>query len=765
MENDETALLASSFVICPVRVDLPRKRPYFAVPPHTVKNVLFVCTGNICRSPMAEGIFRAAVKDQPDIEVGSAGVAAGYGEPPSKHAVEVLRPWGVDISQLRSQPLTEALVREATHIFVMTRGHKEAIKMYFPEATEKTYLLREFDDTARNGHIDVPDPIGLGIQAYFESRDTIKRAVPGILRFLEQSKPMTSPQPTTATPTSTRTLRIALGADHGGFELKKAIHAHLAKKGYVVTDFGVNSTESVDYPDFAESVARHILASESDFGILVCKSGIGMSIAANRFPHIRAALVDNPADATVTRQHNNANVLCLAANHVDPSAAPKIVDAFLSGPFEGGRHERRVEKLEHLGTTNASHPSLEDADPEIFRAIEDEKKRQFENIELIASENFTSRAVMEAQGSCLTNKYAEGYPGRRWYGGCEHVDVVEQLAIDRVKQLFGGDHVNVQPHSGSQANTAVYFSVLQPGDRILTMNLAHGGHLTHGHKANFSGRFYDVVHYGVSEKDERIDYDALAQLALESRPKMITAGASAYPRIIDFQRMRQIADSVGAYLFVDMAHIAGLVAAGVHPTPVPLADFVTTTTHKSLRGPRGGIIICKEQFGKGIDSQVFPGIQGGPLEHVIAAKAVCFHEALQPSFKVYAQQIVSNAKALAAGLMKHGYRLTSGGTDNHLMLVDLRPNGLNGKIASEALDHAGITVNKNGIPFDTEKITLGGGIRIGTPAVTTRGMKEEQMLEIADLIHRALTGRENAAEIAKVRGEVRALTSRYPLPG
>jgi RpiB/LacA/LacB family sugar-phosphate isomerase len=735
------------------------------LPFRIVKHVLFVCTGNICRSPMAEGLFRAAVKDPLEFEVSSAGVATGFGQPPSPHAVEVLRQWGVNIAELRSQPLTDDLVNDATHIFVMTRGHKEAIEIYFPEAAEKTFLFRQFDDTVRNGNPDVPDPIGLGIHAYLDCRDTLKRAIPGILRFLAQPTPMSSPQPTTSTPASTRTLRIALGADHGGFELKKAIHTHLAKKGYIVTDFGVNSPESADYPDYAEDVARHVLAGESDFGVLACKSGIGMSIAANRFPHIRAALIDNPADAAVTRQHNDANVLCLAANHVDGSAAPKILDAFLNGQFEGGRHERRVEKLDHLGTSNAAHPSLEEVDPEVFRAIQAEKKRQFENIELIASENFTSRAVMDAQGSCLTNKYAEGYPGRRWYGGCEHVDVVEQLAIDRVKQLFGGDHVNVQPHSGSQANTAVYFSVLQPGDKILTMNLAHGGHLTHGHKANFSGRFYEVVHYGVSAKDERIDYDALAQLALETKPKMITAGASAYPRIIDFARMRQIADSVGAYLFVDMAHIAGLVAGGVHPNPVPVADFVTTTTHKSLRGPRGGIIICKEHLAKGIDSQVFPGIQGGPLEHVIAAKAVCFHEALQPAFHLYAAQIVSNAKALAAGLIKNGYRLTSGGTDNHLMLVDLRPNGLNGKIASETLDHAGITVNKNGIPFDTEKITLGGGIRVGTPAVTTRGMKEEQMLEIADLIHRALANKDNSEEIASVRTEVRALTARYPLPG
>ena len=371
---------------------------------------------------------------------------------------------------------------------------------------------------------------------------------------------------------------------------------------------------------------------------------------------------------------------------------------------------------------------------------------------------------MEAQGSCLTNKYAEGYPGRRWYGGCENVDVVEQLAIDRAKKLFGAEHANVQPHSGSQANMAVYFSVLQPGDKILTMDLSHGGHLTHGNRANFSGRYYNVSHYGVSKETEQIDYDALAKHAEEFRPKMITAGASAYPRIIDFQRMREIADSVGAMLFVDMAHIAGLVAGGMHPNPTAIADFTTSTTHKSLRGPRAGLILCKEKYAKQIDSQVFPGIQGGPLMHVIAAKAVCFHEALQPSFKDYQRQITLNAKALAARLAKNGYRIVSGGTDNHLMLVDLRPNGLNGKLAQETLDKAGITVNKNGIPFDTEKITLGGGIRVGTPAVTTRGMKEETMMDIADLIHRGLTGKDDPAELEKVRTSVLALTKQYPLP-
>ena len=415
-------------------------------------------------------------------------------------------------------------------------------------------------------------------------------------------------------------------------------------------------------------------------------------------------------------------------------------------------------------TTAPAGGGLSKVDPEIFAAVVAEEIRQRENIELIASENFTSRAVMEAQGSVLTNKYAEGYPGKRWYGGCENVDIVERLAIDRAKQLFGAEHVNVQPHSGAQANMAVYFAMLKPGDKILAMNLAHGGHLTHGHPANFSGKFYQVSQYGVSAETEQIDYDALQKQAEEVRPAMITAGASAYPRIIDFPRLRQIADSVGALLFIDMAHISGLVAAGQHPSPIAHGQFVTTTTHKSLRGPRGGIVMCQEQFAKQIDATMFPGVQGGPLMHVIAAKAVCFHEALRPEFRDYQRQVVVNAKALAAGLAKHGYRIVSGGTDNHLMLVDLRPKDINGKQAQEVLDRAGITVNKNGIPFDTYPIFKPGGIRIGTPAVTTRGMKEEEMLEIADLINDALNRRDDAAALEQIRGKVRDLTSRFPLP-
>ena len=408
--------------------------------------------------------------------------------------------------------------------------------------------------------------------------------------------------------------------------------------------------------------------------------------------------------------------------------------------------------------------ALTETDPEIAAAIEKEYKRQFEHIELIASENFTSRAVMEAQGSCLTNKYAEGYPGRRWYGGCEYVDIVETLAIERAKKLFGAQHANVQPHSGSQANMAVYFSVLTPGDQILTMDLAHGGHLTHGHKANFSGKLYEVHHYGVSRETEIIDYDALTRQAEEVRPKMITAGASAYPRIIDFKRMREIADAVGAYLFVDMAHISGLVAGGVHPSPFPHADFVTTTTHKSLRGPRAGLVMCKEEFAKKIDGQVFPGVQGGPLMHVIAAKAVCFQEALKPDFRNYAQQVVNNAKSLAARLSKLGHRIVSGGTDNHVLLVDVRPAGLTGAEASVVLDKAAITVNKNAIPFDTEPILKNGGIRIGTPAMTTRGLREDDMMQVADFIHTALDARNDESRLAALRREVTGFTARFPLP-
>ena len=406
---------------------------------------------------------------------------------------------------------------------------------------------------------------------------------------------------------------------------------------------------------------------------------------------------------------------------------------------------------------------LEKVDPKVSQAIDLETRRQAGKIELIASENFVSEAVLEAQGSVMTNKYAEGYPGKRYYGGCEFVDIVESLAIERCKQLFGADHVNVQPHSGTQANMAVYFAAVAPGDTILGMNLSHGGHLSHGSPANFSGKLYKIVPYGVSKDTETIDYDEVEKLAKEHKPKMIIVGASAYPRVLDFQKFRKIADEVGAVIMADIAHIAGLVCTGLHPSPVPICEYVTSTTHKTLRGPRGGLIMCKEAYAKTLNSRVFPGMQGGPLMHVIAAKAVAFQEALQPEFKEYQKQIIKNAQAMADELQNQGFRIVSGGTDNHLMLVDLTAKGVTGKDAQEALDRAAITVNKNGIPFDTQGPQVTSGIRIGTPAVTTRGMKEGEMRLIASYIADVIKNINNEKNIQAIAEKIKTLCDQFPL--
>ena len=415
-------------------------------------------------------------------------------------------------------------------------------------------------------------------------------------------------------------------------------------------------------------------------------------------------------------------------------------------------------------TVMASHwRLLQEADPDIAKAIRDELRRQSSGLELIASENFVSRAILEAAGSVFTNKYAEGYPGRRYYGGCEYVDVVESLAISRAKALFKADHANVQPHAGAPANMAVYFAAMKPGETVLGLNLAHGGHLTHGHPLNFSGQLYKVVPYGVKQDDERIDYDELDRLADEHKPKMIMVGASAYPRVIDFARIRAASRRVGAVMTTDMAHVAGLVAAGLHPSPVPHSDFVTTTTHKTLRGPRSGMVLCTEQYAKDIDKAVFPGLQGGPLVHIIAAKAVCFKEASEPAFALYQRQILANAKQLSGALSSAGFRLVSGGTDNHLMLVDVFSKGITGKLAEAALGKAGITVNKNAIPFDRNPPMVASGVRIGTPAVTTRGMREAEMDAIAEFITRALKTPEDDRALAMVRAEVETLCEKFPL--
>ena len=554
-------------------------------------------------------------------------------------------------------------------------------------------------------------------------------------------------------------MKIAIGADHGGFELKEALRKHLESTGLTVQDLGCYNTDSVDYPDFANSVAREVSDGNADRGIVVCTTGIGVSIMANRFPRVRAGLCTTPGMAKLSRSHNNANVLALGGSLNTPEEAIAIVDEWMASEYSGGRHDRRLEKIKQFSASIDDPVGLYETDPEIYAALRSESRRLRENIELIASENYASRAVREAQGSIMTNKYAEGYPGKRWYHGCEFVDQAERLAIERAKELFGAEHANVQPHSGSGANMAVYYAVLEPGDTILAMSLAHGGHLTHGHKVNFSGRFFNVHQYGVDKETELIDYDEIEAIADEHKPKLICCGASAYSRIIDFKRLRKIADGVGAYLMADMAHISGLVAGGCHPNPVPYCEFVTTTTHKTLRGPRGGLILCQERFAADIDRQVFPGIQGGPLMHAIAGKAVCFHEALQPSFKEYAQQVVSNAQTLAAALEQQGVRICSGGTDNHLMLVDLTSVDVTGKDAAAALDVARITVNKNAIPFDTKSPFVTSGIRLGTAAVTTRGMQEEDMKTIAGFIKAVLEDPDDKKVLQQVREQVVAFTS------
>jgi ribose 5-phosphate isomerase B len=721
-----------------------------------MKTVLFVCTGNVCRSPMAEGLFRHATRGRTDCRAISAGVGALEGQPPSPHAVRALKELGIDISQQRSRMLTPELVEQADYIFGMTHSHVDSVNLLFPQAAEKMFLLREFDETLDEFEKDISDPIGGSYETYAYCRDQIEQGIFSMLNFIEQTTA------TQAAPGASPKCRLALGCDHAGFHLKESLKEHLRGAPATVTDIGTGSEEVCDYTDYAQAVAEAVTAGRADFGVLICATGIGMSMAANKIAGVRAAVAFDEHTASLARQHNNANVLCLGATTTSPDVAKRILDIFLSAQFEGGRHERRLSKMEPPSTPAARR--LQAVDPQVANAIFLERQRQQENIELIASENFVSPAVMEAQGSVLTNKYAEGYPGRRWYGGCEFVDIVERLAIERATALFAAEHVNVQPHSGSQANMAVYFAFLKPGDKMLTMDLAHGGHLSHGHKANFSGHFFDIVHYGVSKEDERIDYDQLQKMAEEHRPRMITVGASAYPRIIDFARMGEIARSVGAYLLADIAHIAGMVAAGLHPSPVPHADFVTSTTHKTLRGPRGGLILCREKYAKEIDSQTFPGIQGGPLMHVIAAKAVCFHEALQPSFRAYQQQILLNAKALADGMLHNHFRLVSGGTDNHLLQVDVGGRGLTGKECQAALDQAGITVNKNTIPFDTRSPFLASGLRLGTPAVTSRGMKEPEMAAIADMICEVLLDIKNLDTAHQVRQRVRQLTASYPLP-
>jgi len=559
---------------------------------------------------------------------------------------------------------------------------------------------------------------------------------------------------------------IVIASDHRGVALKAALRERLTARGFEVRDLGPNDAEPVDYPQFAASAARAVSEGDVRRGIVICGSGLGVSYTANRFPHVRAALALDTTTAEMARRHNDANMLALPADRVDEATAWSIVETWLDTEFEGGRHARRVEMIDTVtaaGSGAGVVSALERRDPAVADILRRDAPRQALHLELTASENLGPEAVLEATGAGLTNKYAEGYPGRRYYGGCDVVDEVETLAIERAKQLFGADHANVQPHSGSQANEAVYRAVLDVGDTILAMNLDHGGHLTHGSPVNFSGKLYDIVPYGVRRDDQCIDMDAVRALAREHRPKLIQCGTTAYSRIIDFDAFRAIADEVGAVPFADIAHIARLVAAGVHPSPVGKAHIVTTTTHKTLRGPRGGLILCDADWAKKVDSAVFPGGQGGPLMHVIAAKAVAFGEALEPSFQEYCRQVVANARALAEAVLSGGLDVVSGGTDTHLFMISLVERDTTGKAAQIALERAGITANKNMVPFDPRKPTVTSGVRIGTPAVTTRGMREPEMAQIADLIRRVLERPGDVETLDAIRGEVEALCRRFPL--
>lgn len=557
--------------------------------------------------------------------------------------------------------------------------------------------------------------------------------------------------------------RIVIGSDHAGYKLKKAIKSYLEEQGIQIKDMGTDSEESVDYPYFGRAVAKAVASGEFKRGILVCGTGIGMSIVANRLPGIRAVLCTDSYLAKASRMHNDANILVLGERDIGSGRALEIIKAWLDTPFSGGRHKRRVDQIDKEYTTIDDYSTLKGFDPEIYMALEGEWERQRYKLQLIASENIASPRVRQVMANVLTHKYAEGYPGRRYYGGCEYADIAENLAIERLKQLFSAEYANVQPHSGTQANMAIYFSVLNPGDTIMGMDLAHGGHLSHGSPVNFSGMMYKVVSYGVNRETETIDYEKLADLARKHRPKLIIAGASAYPRVIDFKRFLEIADEIGAYLVADMAHIAGLIAAGIHPSPIPYAHFITSTTQKTMRGPRGGFILAKEEFAKKLNKIMFPGIQGGPLMNIIAAKALAFKEALTENFKVYQKQIVINSQKFASFMEEGGFRIVSGGTDNHLFLIDLTNKGITGKEAEKALDEAGITVNKNAIPFDKRSPFITSGIRIGTPVITTRGMKEGEMEIIAQFILDVLKDVNNQKTIREVRQAVKEFCAKFPL--
>jgi glycine hydroxymethyltransferase len=606
---------------------------------------------------------------------------------------------------------------------------------------------------------------------------------------------------------SARPVRIALGSDHAGFDLKKHLVNLLTTQGHEVEDFGTFSLESVDYPDYGLRVAVTVADGQFERGILVCRSGIGMSIAANKVKGVRAALCRDAESARLSRLHNDSNVLVLAAGFTDTGVAEELVRIWLASPFEGGRHARRMEKISHFEEqTGGRIPSdyrrgdakkdvtdwsgivpeveqepglrapakksvfwsyhgqtVKEVDPEVHALLEKETRRHSETLDLVASESVIDPAILEATGSIFTLKYAEGYPGDRLYPGCEVMDQVETLAIERGKSLFGAEHINVQPYSGTQSNMAAYFALLKPGDKIVSMRSDHGGHSTHGGSSSFSGALYRSFRYGVNKTTELIDYEEVEDLVIGEKPRLIIAGGSAYSRQIDFARFRAIADSCGAMLMVDMAHLAGLVAAGIHPSPVPFSDVVTSTTHKTLRGPRGGLILCRREVADAIDRAVFPVMQGGPLMHVILGKAICFKLALQREFREFQLQVILNAGALAGELQRLGYRIVSGGTDNHLFVVDTKMAGMDGSMAWRQLEKTGILVNKCAVPF--QEANTFGGIRIGTLSLTSRGMREADTARVAELIDLGIRKGSSSAGIAEVKAGVTELCARFRIYG
>ena len=708
---------------------------------------------------MAEVIFRQRVGADNPWQVLSAGIFAAEGLGASEQAIQAVGEWNIDLRQHRSQPLTAQLIHSASLILVMTEQHRQEILAMFGDVADRVHLLTSFG-TTKPPYPDIKDPIGQSVEIYRAVRDQISQSIADLILYLVEHAELQ-----TGAALTPRALKLSIGADHGGFELKEHIKSYLASRELQIEDEGCTDTTSVDYPDFAARVAEKVAKGTVDQGILVCKTGVGMAIAANKFPGVRAALCTNAYMAKMARRHNDANVLTLGSSLVQPDEVNPILDEWFENSFEGHeRHQRRIHKIQASPTSCVGCAAVQSADPEIYRILVNEHQRQQEFLELISSENYVSPAVREAIGSCFTNKYAEGYPYQRAYPGCTYADEIETLAIERAKALFQAEHVNVQPYSGAVANAAVYLALLQPGESYLAMSPMQGGHLTQGHKSHLSGRLFQPIHYSVDPETGIIDYENLLRLAQKHRPKLLSVGPNIYSKMVDYERMRSIADSVGAWLMVDCAQTIGLIAGGYAENPARYADVITTTTHKSLRGPRGGLILSKREVAEPIDRMVFPGLQGGPLMHVIAAKAVCLHEAMQPSFRSYTATVLQNAQSLADALSAEGMGVVSGYTENHTLIIDLAPWNLTGKEAVRRLYSLGISVSSCIVPHAQTDPLAPSGLRMGTQAMATRGMTSHQMPQIARWITEGLLQTQEKAVKERIKNEVQDCLRAHPVP-